>query len=102
MVLDMTIKDQDGKKIFARREEYSVNDLYFKGGKKVPMAEWDVTATEHFGLGLEPLAPKTYTFIVPVDPGTASVKVDAVLTYEYSREQIFTVQKASQDVSIWK
>ncbi len=102
MVLDMTIKDQEGKKIFSRREEYSVNDLYFKGGKKVPMAEWDVTATEHFGLGLEPLTPKIYTFIVPVDPDTTSINVDAVLTYEYSREQVFTVRKSSQDVLIWK
>jgi hypothetical protein len=102
MVLDVTVKDQDGKKIFARREEYSVNDFYFKGGKKVPMAEWDVTATEHFGLGIEPLTPRSYTFIVPVDPDATSAKVDAVLTYEFSRDEIFTVQKASQDVSIWK
>jgi len=102
MVLDVTVKNQDGKKIFTRQEEYSVNDLYFKGGKKVPMAEWDVTATEHFGLGIEPITPKIYTFIIPVNLDRTSVKVDAVLTYEYSRDRIFTVQKSSQDVTIWK
>lgn len=98
MVLDVTVKDQNGKEIFIRQEEYSVNDFYFKGGKQVPMAEWDVTATEHFGLGIEPITPDTYTFIVPVKLNTVSVSIDAILTYEYSREEIITVQKVSQKV----
>ncbi|RJQ43811.1 MAG: hypothetical protein C4538_11340 [Nitrospiraceae bacterium] len=102
MVLEVTAQDQDGKKIFSRQEEYSVNDFYFKGGKKVPMAEWDVTATEHFGLGIEPLTPETYTFVIPVSPDTQSVKIDTHLTYEYSREKIFTVQDVSQAVVIEK
>ena len=98
MVLDVTVKDQNGKKIFTRQEEYSVDYFYFKGGKQVPMAEWDITATEHFGLGIEPVTPDTYTFIIPVRLDTASVSIDAVLTYEYSREEIITVQKVSQKV----
>ena len=102
MVLDVTVKDQDGQKVFSRQVEYTVNDFYFKGGKKVPMAEWDVTATEHFSLGIEPLTPDTYIFIIPVKPETESVLVDAVLTYEYTREEIFTVQKVSQKVGIEK
>ena len=102
MVLDVTIKDQDGKKIFTRQEEYSVDYFYFKGGKQVPMAEWDITATEHFGLGLEPLTPESYTFIIPVKPDTASVTVEAVLTYEYSRDEIFTIGKVVKNVVLEK
>jgi len=96
----VTAKDQDDKVIFTRQEVYSVNDFYFKGGKKVPMAEWDVTATEHFGLGIDPLMSHTYTFIIPVRLDTTSVTIEAVLTYEYSREEIITVQRSRQKVMI--
>lgn len=102
MVLDVTAKDQDGNIIFTRQEEYSVNDFYFRGGKKAPMAEWDVTATEHYGLGIRPHIPSTYTFVIPVSLSTISVKIDAILTYEYSRERIMPVQNVSQTVVIEK
>lgn len=98
MALDVTITDQDGKEIFSRKEEFSVNDFYFKGGKNVPMPEWDVTATEHYNLGLDPLEPYTYTYIVPLKLETASVDITALVTYLYTREEIFTVQKISQKV----
>ncbi|MBI4697719.1 MAG: hypothetical protein HY758_02060 [Nitrospirae bacterium] len=94
----MTIKDEIGKEVFAREKIYTVNDLYFKGGKKVPMAEWDVTATEHFGLGLEPLVPDIQTFIVPLPHGTKSVNVEAIVTYEYMRDKIFTLDKITRNV----
>lgn len=102
MVLDVTVTDQNDKKIFTRQEEYSVAYFYFRGGKQVPMAEWDITATENFSLGFKPLTPESYTFIIPVNSDTTSVKVDAILTYEYSREEIFTVRKVNQAVIIEK
>ncbi|RJQ16409.1 MAG: hypothetical protein C4560_09555 [Nitrospiraceae bacterium] len=100
MVLDVTVRDQNGKEIFSARNDYSVNDFYFTGGKKVPMAEWDVTATEHFGLGLKPAAPDKKTFIIPVKPDATSVEVEALLTYSYSGETMFTVQKVIRKIGI--
>lgn len=99
-VMAITVKDQDGKELFIRQKEYSVNDLYFKGGKQVAMAEWDVTATEHMDLGLRPLETDKNVFIIPLKAGTRSVEVEAVFRYLYSRDSSFTMQKVTKKVDI--
>lgn len=96
----MTAKDQDGKVIFSEQKEYHVGDLYFKGGKQVAMAEWDVTATEHFDLGLKALETNTYTFILPLKSDITNVRVEAEFRYLYTRDKTFPVQKVVKEVAI--
>ncbi len=100
MALDVSVKDQDGKELFARQKEYTVNDLYFKGGKRVAMAEWDVTATEHFDLGLKPNVPDINTFIIPLKIDTTSVDVEVRVIYLYERDKTFTLDKVVQKIFI--
>lgn len=100
MVMDVTVRDEDGDKVFSRQQEFSVSDLYFKGGKQVPMAEYDVTATEHFDFGLRPLEPDAYSYIVPLKPGTKSADVVTTVSYIYSSEKTITVDKVSSTVTI--
>ena len=96
----MTVKDQEGKVIFSQEKEYHVGDLYFKGGKQVAMAEWDVTATEHFDLGLKSLETNTYTFIVPLKSDIKNVRVEAEFRYLYTRDKTLPVQKVIKEVAI--
>jgi len=94
------VTDQDGKELFSNQKEYSVGDLYFKGGKQVAMAEWDVTATEHFDLGLKPDEPATSTFVVPLKADTTSASVEVEVKYLYMRDEIFSMGKVVQKVSV--
>jgi len=64
------------------------------------MAEWDVTATEHFDLGIKPDAPDTSTFIIPLKTDTKTVDVEVNLKYFYSRDEIFTIGETVQKVTI--
>jgi len=100
MVLNVNVTDQDRKEIFSRQKVFTVGDLYFKGGKKVPMAEWDVTATEHFDLGIEPDKPYASTYIIPLKDDTKSANVEVNLKYYYFRDEIFTVGKVVRKVEI--
>jgi len=100
VVMDVTMNDQDGKEIFSSHKDYTVNDLYFKGGKQVAMAEWDVTATEHFDLGLKALEPDMNTFIVPVPEGTQSVHISAKVKYLYSRDKTFDMADVQKHIVI--
>jgi len=102
MVMDVTVRDQDRKELFSRQKEFTVGDLHFKGGKQVAMAEWDVTATEHFDLGIEPDKPNTSTFIIPLNADTKSADVEVNVKYFYSRDKIFIVGKAVKSVAIEK
>ena len=96
----MTVKNQDGKVIFSDQKDFHVGDLYFKGGKQVAMAEWDVTATEHFDFGLKSLETSTYTFIVPLDSGISSVIAETEFRYLYTRDKMFSVKKVIKEVVI--
>ena len=96
----MTAKDQDGKVIFSEQKEFHVGDLYFKGGKQVAMAEWDVTATEHFDLGLKALETNTYTFILPLKTNITNVRVEVEFRYLYTRDKTLPVQKVIKEVVI--
>ena len=100
--MDVTVRDQDRKELFSRQKEFTVGDLYFKGGKQVAMAEWDVTATEHFDLGVEPDKPNTSTFIIPLNADTRSADVEVNVKYFYSRDKIFNMGKAVKNVVIEK
>jgi nitrate/TMAO reductase-like tetraheme cytochrome c subunit len=99
-VLNVSVKDWNGKEIFSRQKEYTVNDLYFKGGKKVAMAEWDITATEHFNLGLKPNAPDKITYVIPVKGDAEFVDVEASFSYMYSRGKTFIIDKVVKHVVI--
>lgn len=94
------VTDQNGKEIFSNQKDYSVGDLYFKSGKQVAMAEWDVTATEHFDLGLKPDEPSISTFVVPLKTDTTSVTVETEVKYLYTRDETFSIGKVSQKVSV--
>ena len=94
----MTVKNQDGKVIFSDQKEFHVGDLYFKGGKQVAMAEWDITATEHFDLGLKALETDTHTFIIPLDSSIISAVAEVEFRYLYSRDKTFSVQKVIKEV----
>ncbi len=99
-VLEVTARDDKGKEVFVREHEFTVNDLYFKGGKQVAMAEWDITATEHFDLGVRPVEPYKFTYIIPLSPDTKSVEAGAEFKYLYTRDKTFEVQKVVQKVNI--
>jgi|Deesub1362A_J573_1020465.scaffolds.fasta_scaffold00171_28 hypothetical protein len=99
-VLEVTVKDDKKEVVFAREHEFTVNDLYFKGGKQVAMAEWDITATEHFDLGVRPIEPYKFTYVIPLSPDTASIEAIAQFRYLYSRDKTFDVQRASHKVVI--
>jgi hypothetical protein len=100
MKMYITLKDQNDREIFSQQKEFTVGDLHFKSDKQVPMAEWDVTATEHFDLGIEPDKPYTSTFIIPLDIDTKSVDAEVILKYFYSQDKIFTVEDVSRKVLI--
>ncbi|GAB4541334.1 MAG: hypothetical protein Fur0020_10700 [Thermodesulfovibrionia bacterium] len=99
-VLDVTAQDEKGERIFSKGHEFTVNDLYFKGGKQVAMAEWDVTATEHFDLGVRPIEPYRFTYIIPLNPSMRFIDATAEFRYLYSRDRRFDVQKVTQRVNI--
>ncbi|MBI4849696.1 MAG: hypothetical protein HY808_14195 [Nitrospirae bacterium] len=100
MHMDVSVRDQDGREIFSNRKEFTVGDLYFKGGKQVAMAEWDVTATEHVELGLKPNVPDRNTFVIPLKSDTTSATVEVTVNYLYTRDETFTMQKVIQKVEI--
>ena len=98
MVMDVTVRDEKGDNIYSRQQEFSVSDLYFEGGKQVPMAAYDVTATEHFNFGLKPLESDAYTFILPVQTETGAVDVDVEVSYIYSSKKTFIVGRVVRNV----
>ena len=98
MVMDVTVRDENGKELFSRQQEFSVSDLYFKGGKQVPMAEYDVTATEHFNFGLKPLVSDDYTYILPVQTRTGTLDVEVKVSYIYSKDRVFIMGKVVRKV----
>ena len=100
MVMDVTVRDEKGGELFSRQQEFSVSDLYFMGGKQVPMAEYDVTATEHFNFGLKPLVPDAYTYILPLQNVTEAVDVEVKVSYIYSQDRIFIMGKEVRKVII--
>lgn len=98
----MTVNDDKGRLIFSDHKDFHVGDLYFKGGKRVAMAEWDVTATEHFDLGLKALETDAHTYIIPLEENLKKVTVEAEFRYLYTRDKTFSVQKALKEVVIEK
>ncbi len=102
MALDVTIKDQNGKAVFAREKEYTIGDYWFEGGKQVPIKEWDITAMKHFDLGIKPHKPDVNTYIVHLPKGTKSVDVEANLIYEYTTGNRATMKKSTQKVDFVK
>ena len=100
MVMDVTVRDEKGEELFSRQQEFSVSDLYFKGGKKVPMAEYDVTATEHFNFGLKPLESDAYIYILPVQNVTEAVDVEVKVSYIYSKDKTLIMGKEVRKVII--
>lgn len=98
MVMDVTVSDEQGDPLFSRQQEFSVSDLYFKGGKQVPMAEYDVTATEHFNFGLTPLTSDYYAYLVPIKTRSERLEVVAKVSYIYSRDRIFNMGREVRQV----
>jgi hypothetical protein len=99
-VLDVTAKSPDGDLLFSNKKVYHVGDLYFKGGKQVAMAEWDITATEHFDLGLKALETDTSTFIIPLKPDSKRADINVQFLYLYSRDKTIPVTSFSETVEI--
>jgi hypothetical protein len=64
------------------------------------MAEFDVTATEHFDFGLKSLESAAYSYIVPVGTATKSADIAVTVSYIYSSEKTVTVDKVSSTVTM--
>jgi hypothetical protein len=96
------VKDNRGNIVFSDQKDFHVGDLYFKGGKQVAMAEWDITATEHFDLGLKALETDSHTYIIPLKEDLKNVTVEAEFRYLYTRDKTFSLQKAAKEVVIEK
>ncbi len=94
----MTVKDNNGNLVYSKQKDFHVGDLYFKGGKQVAMAEWDITATEHFDLGIKALETETHTYIIPIKEDVTKATVEAEFRYLYTRDKTFPVQKAVREV----
>lgn len=94
----MTVKDQTGKQVFFKQREYTSYNLYFEGGKQVPLAEWDITAMEIFDTRPYGGQIDSNTYIVELTEGTKSVDVEASYNYEYEPGNTVTVQKVTQKV----
>ncbi|UCE70985.1 MAG: hypothetical protein JSU99_06710, partial [Nitrospiraceae bacterium] len=99
-VLDVTAKSPDGDLLFSNKKVYHVGDLYFKGGKQVAMAEWDITATEHFDLGLKALETDTSTFVIPLKADSKRADISVQFLYLYSRDKTIPVTSFSETVEI--
>ena len=98
----MTVKDQDGKTVFSRQKEYTLNYLWLEGGKDVPLKNWDITAQEHFMQGIEPLETDSQTFIIPLTEGTKSVDVKVVFTFVYEKGKTATMASVNKKVEFTK
>jgi hypothetical protein len=88
MVMDVTVRDENGDSVFSRQQEFSVSDLYFKA------------ATEHFDFGLKSLESAAYSYIVPVGTATKSADIAVTVSYIYSSEKTVTVDKVSSTVTM--
>jgi len=98
----VTVKDQNGKTVFSRQKEYTLNYLWLEGGKEVPLKNWDITAQEHFEQGIEPLDTDSHTFVIPLTEDTSSVEVEAIFTYVYEKGKTATVARANKKVELTK
>ena len=98
MVMDVTVRDEKDDELFSRQQEFSVSDLYFMGGKQVPMAAYDVTATEHFNFGLKPFESDDYIYVLPVQAKTVSLDVEVKVSYMYSQGKTLDMGKAVRKV----
>ncbi len=94
----MTVKDQNGKTVFSKQKEYTLNYLWLEGGKEAPLKLWDITAQEHFEQGIQPLDTDSQTFIIPLTEDTKSVDVEAVFSYVYEKGKTATINKVSKKV----
>ena len=68
----MTVKDQNGKKVFSRQKEYAVYDFHFMENKEgyLGLNNWDITAMDHVNLGIEPMETDSQTFVIPLTENT--------------------------------
>ena len=96
----MTVKDQDGKEVFSRNEEYGVYDLHFEHNKEgwIGLNDWDITAMDHIDLGLEPGKIESYTFVIPLKGDTKSVDIDATFSYIYEEGQKTAIQTVTKKI----
>jgi hypothetical protein len=96
----VTVKDQDGKVVFSKIEEYAVYDLHFADNKEgyLGLNNWDITAQKHIDLGLEPHHTESVTEVLPLAVGTKSVTVEAAFNYLYEEGQSAVIKKASQKI----
>ncbi len=85
----MTVKDQDGKVIFSKTEDYEVYDLHLPQNKDgwLGFDDWDITAMTHINLGLEPFETDSRTYVVPLNSNTKAVDVEASFMFHYEEDQ---------------
>jgi hypothetical protein len=98
--LVVTVKDQDGKAVFTRTEEYGVYDLHFPDNKQgyLGLNDWDITAMKHIDLGLEPHEVHSYTNVVPLTEKTKSVTVEAAFNYLYEKGDSAVIKTVSKKI----
>ena len=101
-VLDVTVKDQNGKEVFSRQKEYAIYDLYFAGGKQVPLKDWDITAMKRIDQSIHSLETDSHTFVVPLSEGIKSVDVEVSFSYIYERGKTATIAKVSKKIEFKK
>ncbi len=96
----MTVKNQDGKVVFSNTKEYGVYDFHMPDNKEgyLGLNNWDITAMKHFDLGIEPHESDSHTFVIPLDKGTKSVKVEATFRYSYESGQTNIIEQVSKKV----
>lgn len=98
----MTVKDQNGKEVWKKVREYSLNDMYLKvpGAKQVPLFMWDITAQEQIHDGIEPGEIDSNTYVIPLSMDTTSVTVDAYFKFLYEEGKEATIHQLTQKVDV--
>lgn len=96
----MTVKDQNGKVIFTKTEDYEVYDLHLPDNKDGWMGfdDWDLTAMTHINLGLEPFETDSKTFVVPLKKDTTVADIEASFIFHYEEGDSAVISKVNKKV----
>lgn len=96
------MKDQDGKVVFSKTEEYITNDFYVKDldpkPEEVMLQVWRYDRQVHMREGIDPLETKSYTFAIPLEEGTKSVDVQASFRFIHEKGKEDTWKTVSKKI----
>ncbi|MBI5057647.1 MAG: hypothetical protein HZB61_13615 [Nitrospirae bacterium] len=98
----MTVKDENGKVLYSKSEDYIVNDFYIKKADPskdpIMVANWWFDRQVHLHEGIEPGEVKSTSFVVPLEKGAKSATVEAAFVFHYEKGKDATWNKATKKI----